>query len=185
MPSRTECPIFGRWIARAAYHEVEGRLAVWRDEVPAPLDPSVLPLGLLFELAAGSDPAQGDLLSLLTILQPWPENACGHPFLGQFCRTPDHRIAPPEHEITVEFTLAINSSKGRDEFLLPGIDFGSPVYQVLVNGKDWQVELCLSNRGARMWSNVPLSRHTLDREGFVRKVRPAVQGFQLFERLPG
>ncbi len=185
MPSRTDCPVFGRWIARAVYHETEGRLVVWHDEVPGPLDPSVLPLGLLFELAAGTDPGQGDLLSLLTILQPWPEAACGHAFLGQFCRTPGHGIAPPEHEIVVEFTLAISSSTGRDEFLLPGIDPGSPVYRVLVNGKEWQAELCLANGGKRMWSSVPLSRHTYDREGTIKKIRPAIPGFQLFERLPG
>ena len=185
MRSRTDCPIFGRWIARAIYHEVDGRLAVWRDEVPVPSDPSALPFGLMIELGGGMDPDHGDFLSVLKILQPWPENAYTHPFLGQYCRTSGRGTAPPREEISVEFTLAIHSSKGRDDLLLPGIEPGAPVYGVLVNGRDWQAELFLAHRGMRMWSSVTLSRHAADREGAIKKVRPAVPGFQMFERLPG
>lgn len=177
--------VFGLWRAGQVRVAAEGggtRPAGSLD--PALSDASVLPEGMLVRLSAGRDPKTGDALSVMTLHAPWPEAACRHPVLRDFCARQEGGAArPPSSPVEWEFTLDF-SRRGADTlFAAVGARPSDPTYGVLVNGRLWRGDFYVERGGRRMWSAVTYDAVEPDADGMPKKAGRPVMAYQSFQRL--
>jgi hypothetical protein len=139
-------------------------------------DPAILPAGILVRFEAAKDD-EGQPVSRMRLLTPWPKTACAHRVLKSWCGSGG---IPPSEAVSWEFTLDPHREAGDTEFGAMGARPDDIVYEVLGNGRVWRGQFLAERGGKRLFSAVTLTPAKSTADGAKKIRRGARSAFQVF-----